>query len=130
MNFFKSFDGADEKVGGQGLFKDISKAQLLGGQLIGSAVSDIEDKFNTAKDLQARAALAPTEALLRNKVELPSTRNQTRQLMGNVLGVDQTMQNIAEAQQAKVDRADLMDFFKKNMENIKKANAQPAPVTK
>lgn len=130
MNFFGSYNGSEDKVGGQGLFKDASKGQLLGLNLAGLTVADIEDKLNTAKDLQARAALAPTEALLRNKVELPSTRNQTRQLMGNVLGVDQTMQNIAEAQQAKVDRADLMDFFKKNMENIKKANAQPAPVTK
>lgn len=111
--FMESFNNP-EKVGGSGLFKNMSQGQLNGASTIANVVGGIEDKFNQASDLKARAALAPSEALLRNKVELPSNVNQTRQFVGNLLAQDRQMQNVAESKDA-LDRQKRLEQYQIDM---------------
>lgn len=116
MGLFSGFDSINQaynnqdKVGGAGLFGNMSKGDFLKANTLTNVLGGVEDQFNTAKDLQLRAALAPSEAMLHNHVDLPVQQNRTRQFVGNLLAQDRQMQNSAESKDA-VDRQKRLEQY-------------------
>jgi hypothetical protein len=117
--FFDSlYDSMDEKVGGDGLFSGATKGDMMAATGIVGELGRFQDQMNNAQDLQRRAQLAPTEALLGNKISLPKKQNGIRALASDFMGMNDQFQNIADAKAAKENSKKLSDFFDRSLRSL------------
>jgi hypothetical protein len=110
-----------KKVGGTGLFQDMSRGDLALMSGAGQLVGNIEDSMNKGKDLMAQARLAPTENLLRTGRQLPTSRNDSREAMASIFGLNDQLQNIADAEQKANDAKILNDFLSRSMVDLNRS---------